>query len=424
MRIVTEVPTGISTLWKNNPNIGRRQLAIDGGISEQEARFYAKLLRAGHEIQIDNTSDSEVRVKKSFGSKSGTIELNSYTINTLDKAIEVAKIDLELWDIDRWVVNPWTVTMKIKDKPVVRTNYQLKVWLKPKVVLSLELALRGLIKQLPKHKPQYAAYIGNPEGDFLLEVSLFDVHFGMLAWAAETNTDWDIKIAEDLYQKTVETLLSRSSNYKSISRILFPFGNDFFHLNSPEALTPKAKNRLDFDSRFPKIYQAGKMSVIKAIDFCMGVAPVDVVWIPGNHDPETSYYLADSLREHYSTTDRVNIDMRPLARKYYTWGKGLIGFTHGDEEPWRDLPAIMAAECSHFHEADYREWHVGHNHKKKMTNYLAGDTFAGVVVRVLPSITGTDAWHYKKGYVKGIRAGEGFLWDKNEGCVNYLTAHV
>jgi hypothetical protein len=30
--------------------------------------------------------------------------------------------------------------------------------------------------------------------------------------------------------------------------------------------------------------------------------------------------------------------------KYYPWGNCLIGYTHGVEEPLRDLPSIMATE--------------------------------------------------------------------------------
>jgi len=71
----------------------------------------------------------------------------------------------------------------------------------------------------------------------------------------------------------------------------------------------------------------------------------------------------------------------------------------------------------------HREIHVGHFHKRKQTQYLAGDTFGGVTVRVLPSLSGTDAWHFSKGYVKGLRAAEAYLWSKRGGYTGHLSAN-
>jgi len=103
----------------------------------------------------------------------------------------------------------------------------------------------------------------------------------------------------------------------------------------------------------------------------------------------------------------------------------MIGMTHGNEESQRDLPTIMATEePKMWSETMFREWHVGHFHKKKQTNYIAGDTFGGVIVRILPSISGTDAWHYKKGYVHSFRTGEAIIWDKNEGNIGTIAINI
>jgi len=401
--------------------MGRIALSNKYGISQQTARYYIMLVKSNK--KEDDYVDS-TKIKTTHTDKEVAIEVNGFTVKTLDEALKVANVDTEVYSVDRYVVNSWQVTMKVNDKPVTKTNYQIKVWLKPKVVKPIELALKGLIKQIPKHKPVYCTTIGSPDGTYLLEIGLNDIHFGMLAWDKETGTDWDVKIAEEIFVATVRKILERVEHFK-ISKILFPIGNDFFHLNSPDGLTPTAHNRLDYDSRLAKIYQAGKMAVFKAIEYCLGVASVDIVWIPGNHDPETSYFLVDALREHYSTIDNVYVDTSPKVRKYYQWGKCMLGMTHGNEEPHRDLPTIMAAEEPvMWSQTKYREWHVGHFHKKKQTNYIAGDTFGGVVVRVLPSICGTDSWHYKKGYIHPFRTGEAILWDKHEGNIGTVAVNI
>ena len=401
---------------------GRVMLQTKHDISQTDARRYITLVKNDNQDNQDTVDTT--KIKTEYTDKVLNIEINSLTINTLDAALEAGNVDLSVYAVDRYVINSWQVTMKVNELPTTKTNYQTKVWLKPIVIKPVELAMHGLIKQISKHKPVYCKTINDPKGDFLLEVGLNDIHFGLLAWELETGTDWDIKIAEEIFVTTVQKILERSKNFK-ISRILFPVGNDFFHLNSPDGLTPAAKNRLDYDSRLAKIYQAGKMAVIKAIDYCLGIAPVDILWIPGNHDPETSYYLVDTLKEHYRNIDQVTVNISPKVRKYYQWGKCMLGMTHGNEEPHRDLPTIMAAEEPRmWSETLYREWHVGHTHKKKQTNYIAGDTFGGVVVRTLSSISGTDAWHYKKGYIHGFRTGEAIIWDKNEGNVGTISINI
>ena len=250
---------------------GRITLQTKYNIPQSVARRYITLVKNNNQ-DAEDTVDT-TKIKTTHSEKEMNVEVNSFTIRTLDEALEAANVDTKTFFVDRYVINSWQVTMKVNEVPTTRTNFQIKIWLKPIVIEPLELAIKGLIKQLPKHKPVYCKTVGNPKGDFLLEIGLNDIHFGMLAWNQETNNSWDIKIAEKIFVETVKKILERSEHYK-IGRILFPIGQDFFHLNSPDGLTPAAKNRLDYDSRLAKIYQAGKMAVIKAIDYCIGVAPL------------------------------------------------------------------------------------------------------------------------------------------------------
>ena len=113
--------------------------------------------------------------------------------------------------------------------------------------------------------------------------------------------------------------------------------------------------------------------------------------------------------------------LRPRPRKHLRWGNTLIGYTHGEDEAHRDLPSIMAAEWPDQWAATlYREWHVGHWHKRKETVYTAGDTFNGCRVMILDSLCGTDAWHHKKGYVRSGRAATAHVYHEERGPVAVL----
>jgi hypothetical protein len=370
---------------------------------------------------------SDTGIEQDYGLNTGIITTRSANITTVDKALECSKVDLNIWEVERYVINSWEVTMSKKststDKPETYTNYQVKVWLKRKK--PVEKAIETVEKRLRTHKTVFPKRLNKNTGKYMLEVSLFDAHFGKLCWEQETGDNFDLKIAEKIYQEAVEDLIAKTKGW-DIESIIFPVGNDFFHINSPDNVTPTNKNPLDVDDRLPKVFETGFMATVKAIDYCLGVAPVDVYWIPGNHDPETSYYLCRILKEHYRKSKDVDVDISPKTRKYVQYGVVCLMFAHSPKINQKaGLPLIMAAEQPEmWGKAKHREIHTGHYHKATEIQFVAGDTYGPVRVRVLPSLTGTDLWHYEQGYVKTMRAAEAYLWHKERGYEGHFSTGV
>lgn len=422
--------------YYKNPNFNRSKLAKKIDVDEAYIR---RILRSTKKNTIDQGHKPiEEEIKFNRTSKNhATLDLQSITINTLDKALEVAEVDMTQWKVDRYEIGSWQVTMKLKtasgktdvkgneiyiDRPKTVTMYRIRVWLKKLHNMEWVEAIRLLINDIPKLKTPKKEY--KLDGKYLLEVALMDVHFGMLAWDKETGMDYDVNIAENMFLYAVQDLLKKAKGYKP-SQIIFPFGNDFLHIDDPTNQTPMNRNLLDADSRLIKIYQKAKKSVIKAINYCREVAPVHVCWVPGNHDPNVSYYMCDVLSEVFSNDDDVTVDISPKWRKYYPFGKCLIGYTHGVEEPLRDLPSIMATEEPRlWGDSKYREIHIGHKHKKMQMHWVNVDTMPGTVVRMIPSIAGTDQWHYKKGYIKSYHAAEAYVWDYDHGVIGQFTSYI
>lgn len=422
--------------YYKNPDFSRVKLAKKLKVRESYIRRVIRPLKKnrieqGHKpleekIEFNHTSNNHAK-----------LDLESLTITTLEQALEVAEVDLTQWKVDRYTIGSWQVTLKVKtdtgrtndkgdsiyvDVPKTVTMYKIQVWLRKLHNMEWVEAIRILIDEIPKLETPVKNF--DNESDFLLEVALMDVHFGMLAWGKETGTDYDLDIAEDMFLFAVQDLLHKASGYKP-RRILFPFGNDFLHIDDPTNQTPQNRNLLDADGRMIKIYQKAKKSVIKAINYCREIAPVDVVWVPGNHDPNTSYYMCDVIDHVFENDEDVTVDKSPRLRKYYPWGNCLVTYTHGVDEPMRDLPSIIATEEPQlWGNSKYREIHIGHTHKKKQIHWVNVDTMPGTVIRVIPSIAGTDAWHYKKGYVKSYHAAESYLWDANHGVIGQFTSYV
>lgn len=260
-----------------------------------------------------------------------------------------------------------------------------------------------------------------PKVGMLYEVEMPDLHIGKLAWGEETGQDTDLRIQVESAKRVMSELLSYTDKFP-IEKILFPIGNDFYNVDNQYNTTAHGTPQQE-DTRWRKTFKVGWQLANDLIDMCAEVAPVDVLIIPGNHDEERSYYLGEVLGAIYQNSDRVCIDNSPRARKYYSYGKVLLGLTHGYHERVVKLKDILYLEArGMLDQAQYIEWHTGDKHHKEDFVLKTNETENGIVIRLLRSLTSPDAWHYNKGLNGALRAAESFLWDKDHGLKAQFTA--
>lgn len=354
-----------------------------------------------------------------------------HTVKTVDDAIKKGAIDLRLWKVIGQELKAWEVAGKMNtgqdengrwkgEKLWKQPLWRVRVTLERRAPKGVQDGIEDLVAEFRKNPPPLPKITYKKESKpYLLELSLFDVHLGKRCWDAEAGGgDYDLKIAEYDYLAAVEDLLDKVKGYK-IGKILFPLGSDFFQQNSWVAETARGTPVDSVDDRFQRVFQVGCRSLEHAIKRCREVAPVKTLHIPGNHDPATSWYMCEWLAARFGRDKHVTFDNEPKSRKYERWGSVLLGFTH---EPLKDLPLIMAREQqAAWAEAKYFEWHVGHFHKKKERDYIAGDTYNGVRVAVLPSLSGTDRWHHDQGYIGNTRMAETYLWSEVDGPIGHFS---
>jgi len=348
-------------------------------------------------------------------------------IQTLDELLKVCKADLDIWEVERHVLNKWDVHAKDDVGHLhLAQNFQVKAWLKKnETKFDAKKFKEEFMAEMKSNAP-----IWNPiEYKFesekkLLEITIFDLHLGKLAWAGETGEDYDSKIAVNRFMTALRILVERALPFK-FERIVFPIGNDFYNSDNLEFTTTAGTQQQD-DGRWQKVYKTGRILLTTAIDYLRKFAPVDVIIIPGNHDFQKMFYVGDALEIKYENCKEVTINNGATPRKYYNYGNNLLGYTHGNEERAANLPLLMAQEVPMlWGTTKYREFHLGHFHKKTVKTFRDSiEEFSGVIVRQLSSLSGTDSWHNKKGFVGSIKSGEAFIWDHDYGQIGNIQFNI
>lgn len=355
---------------------------------------------------------------------------NNKQIKGLDELLRVANVDLNLWRVDSHVINKWDTHAKDENGEFkLAQNFQVKAILKKREdYFNIKSIKDELKKELIEFSPKYSGEFSPTKYPFedsknLLEISIFDLHLGKLAWHGESFEDYDIHIAKQRFAKSIAEIINKASVY-GFERILFPVGNDFFNSDTKEGLTSNGTPQMD-DVRWKKSYKIGRELLVNSINMLREYAPVDVVVIPGNHDETKMFYIGDSLELFYENYPDVVINNHGALRKYYKYGQNLIGLTHGKYEKAAELPLLMANEAPDLWKDTYfREWHLGHIHTKKEYRHLSTNEYKGVVVRYLSSVSGTEEWHHKMGYVGNIKGATGFLWNKDNGLSVTIDSNI
>jgi hypothetical protein len=370
----------------------------------------------------ESSSDSQVKLEKAGNDAVGTI-ITKNQPKTLDEMIELFDIDLSIWFAERSQINSWDVTNKAG---ITFTNYQVKIFFKrDQVAWSYDKIREDFLDAVKDYAPKHKkiAYKKVKEKN-ILEINISDLHIGKLAWNEETKDgNYDTKIATKRFVDTLEKTIARASVF-DYERIVFPIGNDFFNSDNIFGTTTGGTAQ-DVDVRWQKSYRMGRELLINAIDYLKQYAPVDVIVVQGNHDEERMFYVGDALDLFYTNCDSVTVDNSASLRKYYKFGKVLLGFTHGAKEKQADLPLIMANECpKEWAETSFRELHLGHLHHRREIKYLSTQEYKGVVVRLMRSLTSADAWHASKGFIGSVKGSEAFIWNYDTGLIAMMEFNL
>lgn len=312
-----------------------------------------------HEVEIlkDGSQKSDKLIKMSVEESKNTEFL-----------LKAHGYDPNEWDIANAKSSMWNQHNK---QDGTLTLYSSKITVKPRMTgFDVDKFLEKANKQI---KP---IRIKNKikDGEGLLEIPLYDLHFG-------------INTYEDYIKVRDEILLKIKS--KKWDKIFFVIGQDLLHNNGFSGQTSSGTpiEKVDMDKAWDDAFQF----YCELIDEAQNSSnSVDASYSIANHDDSMSWAFVKGLEIKFPN---VSFDTSKKMRKAYVWNDVFIGYTHGHKGANRvhenflsDFGKLMAV-------AKVVEVHTGHIHQE-----VGKDKF-GVLVRSLSTKAKTDDWHDENGFV-------------------------
>lgn len=344
-----------------------------------------------------------------------SISIPKTRICTLEQLIEHCKIDLNVWEVERFICNKWEMGYKDNlERGCVMPLFQVKAFLKKRAwVEEANRVIERLRKKAESHAPKYPKVATKPSSSGnVVEISPVDVHNGALIWGKETGgADWDTKISTRVYREAITALIERTKPFKP-EKALLVLGHDQINYDNRAGMT-EAGTPQSNDTRYQKVFDASVDSSIWAIDTCLlEYGQVEVVMVPGNHDYLATFHLGEILKAWYRNVPNVTINNSPNPRKYWEYGVNMLLMTHGNKGKLENYDKTMAAEQPEmWGRTKWREAHTGDKHHRRMIETQ------GATVRILPSLRPPCAWSAENHFVGALRAAEAYVWNKDEGLV-------
>ncbi len=260
----------------------------------------------------------------------------------------------------------------------------VQAWIKQHTESRIDEILEAIERYIPTAKIEPVPY---EPSDRMLEIPLFDMHFGVADFA--------------FYQGILEQILAIIAE-RHWDKIVIPVGQDLFHNDSvAEGKTTKGTPIEKVDMH--KAVCDAEAFYFNLIDAAIEHSnAVEVIYSPGNHDRTVGWMFARILKQRYPAI----VDDSIKDRKVVWWEGCFLGITHGAKKNdnavglrgWftMEYPVLFAT-------AKVREIHAGHLHRESERDEY------GVKIRHVACGNKSDEWTEEEGF-KSIKRFMLFEW--------------
>lgn len=336
-----------------------------------------------------------------------TVEVKGVnSIKSIDDLIAYCKVDLNKWEPKSFVPSLQRGVLNFRAEFKKRADQQ-----------NLESLLQTFTQHANERAPKtFNIKPTNSSGDDLYVISIQDLHIGKLAHGVQTLWgDFDISIAKKYYKDAAEQLISEAPIGK-IGKVLLIIGSDLIHYENQRVETSSG-TKIEGDSRWHKVFDESCQLIAETVESLAVQFPVEVMVVAGNHANLSEYALGAYIKAFFRNHSNVNVNNEPSNRKYFSHGKTLIGFAHGDGvKKLDDLGAVMMREKMDVI-SNYKHlyWLTGHKHVfQQMLDSR------GVRIFVSAALCNPDQWHAANSYVGNIQGSEGYLFSAEDGLTQIV----
>jgi hypothetical protein len=401
------------------------------GIPTKEEYRKIRGVQAATQPKVEKPVEPEPQEKTTYqeGDNYINIVCSSPRIMTKDDVIKHFNIDTNIWWVKEFTLKTSegyrkdrSVQWEVENGTVVsgKVNDTGKLLIVPmfhtetKFVRRNEFSFEDVDRFFKNYSSEKKSTYTQPKNFHangkILEIDLADMHVGNASVYGEEMS------IEDKCNLVIDKIIAKCKNVRLEKIILANLG-DWLHYDTYKQTTTSGTNVTSYMDLY-SIFDIGARMLINVIDKLVQIAPVEVIGIFGNHDRASSYFLTKAIEFYYRENDCVFVDSGHLPRKFRKFGNCLVMFAHGDL-PKGNVPSLLQREArKEFGETKYAEIHCGHFHSQSV---IEKD---GVIIRYLPTLTSTDAWHYENGYTGALHATVSFLWDKENGLEEMWFTNV
>lgn len=380
-----------------------------------------------HIDKISNKNELQEELSKQYKT---TTELNADGSQSSDKLLAMSEeqskdvnflleahgYDKQVWEITSARNNIWNSYSK---KDGIMTLYSSKITVKPvSEYIWNEKDIRELFKclqnEVSSRKPIVPLQYQDNGQTLVLPIA--DFHYGLLSDVYSTGNEYNLEIAEVIFNTIIEDVISRVSNRK-FQKVLFIIGNDFINFDNIGGTTTKGTQQDNSGLWFTVVKKAAPL-IVSGIDRLATIAPVDVLYVPSNHDLHTMFGIMQTLLAHYRNDKKVHIDDSPLSRKYYKCGNTLLGLSH--DLKVKDGLKIMTSEAKDkWSSCEHMIWLLAHLHQQMIYSKEGHlETFR------LPTASGWSRWSNSMGYIQSEKKNKAFIIADDYGIIDEINTII
>ena len=356
--------------------------------------------------RIGISLDEYLNIKKHLGFKSKKLKhTNDITTNSLN--FESYDLDNGTGKIEKLVsVNPKTPEEIIEILGIDTTEWKLSQywnkerndkWLVSALVTKIVKTKEDYIKDiLENFKPDYEPVVVKKQKRHKYVscvLSMQDMHIGK-----EGNDD----IIQQYFASLAQLTENVSNNY-FIDDLIYVIGGDILNMDTFNGTTTSG-TPVENSDKAHKVYAEAFDALYKGIRFLKErCESLHIMYIPGNHDRLSSYHLVHALSKAIQEESIIwHVDY--AERKVLKFSNNFFAFEHGDVNTKNSLLVYATEFSEQWGSTRFRTLYTGHYHKKKTIEYITEDEVTGFSIKIIPSLSKTDYWHYHNKFIGSKRA--------------------